>query len=106
MRNFVVSSLAAGAFSLALCGAAIAQETTTTTITKTPTTVTKTVQHPDGSYTVMEYLVGKETVVTLDPVALKGSGGTATILRDDNGTRIKINMTGIPKGERLRSRSS
>ena len=97
MRNFVVSSLAAGAFSLALCGAAIAQETTTTTITKTPTTVTKTVQHPDGSYTVIEYPVGKETVVTLDPVALKGAGGTATILRDDNGTRIKINMTGIPK---------
>ncbi len=97
MRNFVVSSLAAGAFSLALCGAAIAQETTTTTITKTPTTVTKTVQHPDGSYTVIEYPVGKETIVTLDPVALKGAAGTATILRDDNGTRIKINMTGVPK---------
>ena len=97
MRNFVVSSLAAGVFSLALCGAAIAQETTTTTITKKPTTVTKTVQHPDGTYTVIEYPVGKETIVTLDPVALKGAGGTATILRDDNGTRIKINMTGVPK---------
>ena len=97
MKKFVVSSLAAGAFGLALCGAAIAQETTTTTVTKTPTTVTKTVQHPDGSYTVIEYPVGKETIVTLDPVALKGAGGTATILRDDAGTRIKINMTGIPK---------
>lgn len=96
MKNFVVS-LAAGAFTLALCGVAIAQETTTTTVTKTPTTVTKTVQHPDGSYTVIEYPVGKETIVTLDPVTLKGSGGTATILRDDSGTRIKINMTGIPK---------
>jgi hypothetical protein len=98
MRKFVVSSLAAGAFSLALCGAAIAQEkTTTTTVTQTPTTVTKTVQHPDGSFTVIEYPVGKETLVTLDPVALKGAGGTATILRDDSGTRIKINMTGVPK---------
>ena len=97
MRQFVLGSLAVGAFTLALCGAAIAQETTTTTVTKTPTTVTKTVQHPDGSYTVIEYPVGKETVVTLDPVALKGAGGTATILRDDNGTRIKINLTGIPK---------
>src|SRR4030095_5041641 len=96
MKKFVVS-LAAGAFTLALCGVAIAQETTTTTVTKTPTTVTKTVQHPDGSYTVIEYPVGKETIVTLDPVALKGAGGTATILRDDTGTRIKINMTGIPK---------
>lgn len=97
MKNFVVGSLAAGVFSLALCGAAIAQETTTTTVTKTPTTVTKTVQHPDGSFTVIEYPVGKETIVTLDPVALKGAGGTATILRDDTGTRIKINMTGVPK---------
>jgi len=97
MKNFVVGSLAAGVFSLALCGAAIAQETTTTTVTKTPTTVTKTVQHPDGSYTVVEYPVGKETIVTLDPVALKGAAGTATILRDDSGTRIKINLTGVPK---------
>lgn len=98
MKKFVVSSLAAGAFSLALCGAAIAQEkTTTTTVTQTPTTVTKTVQHPDGSYTVIEYPVGKETIVTLDPVALKGAKGTATILRDDSGTRIKINMTEVPK---------
>ena len=97
MKKFVVSSLAAGVFSVALCGVAIAQETTTTTVTKTPTTVTKTVQHPDGSYTVIEYPVGKETIVTLDPVALKGAGGTATILRDDTGTRIKVNLTNVPK---------
>ena len=96
MKKFVVS-LAAGVFSLALGGAAIAQETTTTTVTKTPTTVTKTTQHPDGSYTIVEYPVGKETIVTLDPVALKGAGGTATILRDDAGTRIKVNLTGVPK---------
>ena len=97
MNKYVFSTLAAGALSLAACGAVLAQEPTTTTITKTPTTVTKTVQHPDGSYTVIEYPVGKETLVTLDPVALKGAGGTATILRDVDGTRIKINMTGIPK---------
>jgi hypothetical protein len=93
----VIGSFAAVALSLAACGAALAQETTTTTVTKTPTTVTKTVQNPDGTYTVVEYPVGKETIVTLDPIALKNAGGTATILRDDNGTRIKINMTGIPK---------
>ncbi|HKR59166.1 MAG TPA: hypothetical protein VJS64_05490 [Pyrinomonadaceae bacterium] len=97
MRKYVISSLAVGALCLAVCGAAFAQETTTTTVTKTPTTVTKTVQHPDGTYTVIEYPVGKETIVTLDPIALKGAGGTATILRDDTGTQIKINMTGIPK---------
>ena len=97
MKKYVFGTLAAGALCLAACGAVLAQETTTTTVTKTPTTVTKTVQHPDGSYTVIEYPVGKETIVTLDPIALQGAGGTATILRDDNGTRIKINMTGIPK---------
>jgi len=97
MKNYVFGTLAAGALSLAACGAVWAQETTTTTITKTPTTVTKTVQHPDGSYTVIEYPVGKETLVTLDPVTLKGASGTATILRDDKGTLVKINMTGIPK---------
>jgi hypothetical protein len=73
------------------------QPTTTTTITQTPTTVTKTTQNADGSYTIIEYPVGKETIVTLDPVTLTGAEGTATILRDDNGTRIRINLKGVPK---------
>ena len=75
----------------------VTTQPTTTTVTQTPTTVTKTVQNPDGTFTIIEYPVGKETIVTLDPVALKDAGGTATILRDDTGTKIKINMTGIPK---------
>ncbi|MBA3514036.1 MAG: hypothetical protein H0T77_06655 [Pyrinomonadaceae bacterium] len=70
---------------------------TTTTVTQTPTTVTKTVKHPDGTFTVIEYPVGKETLVTLDPVAITGATGTATILRDADGTKIKVNMTGVPK---------
>lgn len=73
------------------------QPTTITTTTQTPTTVTKTVQHPDGTYTIIEYPVGKETTVTLNPVTITGATGTATILRDDDGTRIKVNLTGIPK---------
>lgn len=68
-----------------------------TITTQTQTTVTKTVQHPDGTYTVIEYPVGKETIVTLDPVTLTGAEGTATILRDDNGTRIRLNLKGVPK---------
>lgn len=95
MRKYVMASLVAVALSVAVCGTALAQ--TTTTVTQTPTTVTKTVQHQDGTYTIIEYPVGKETIVTLDPVALPGAAGTATILRDDTGTRIKINMTGVPK---------
>jgi hypothetical protein len=71
-------------------------ETPTTTITQTPTTVTKTVQNPDGSYTIIEYPLQKETVVTLNPVTLTNAKGMATILRDDNGTRVVVNMTGVP----------
>jgi len=71
---------------------AFAQEQTKTTTT----TVTKAVQNSDGTYTVIEYPAGKEVTVTLNPVALTGAKGTATILRDDNGTKIKLNLTGVP----------
>jgi hypothetical protein len=64
--------------------------------TEPTTTVTKTIQNADGTYTVIEYPVGKETIVTLDPLTVPGAAGTATILRDVDGTRIKLNMTGLP----------
>ena len=82
---------------LVLCTSSVlvaAQTTTTTTVTS-PTTVTKTTQHPDGTFTVVEYPIGKETIVTLDPVTIAGKG-TATILRDANGTRVRVNLTDIP----------
>ncbi len=120
MKKNLIGALAAGVISLAISGSALAQTPTTTPIpqaptvtpqtpitvtpqtpttvtTQTPTTVTTTTQNPDGTFTVIEYPVGKETIVTLDPIALKDAGGTATILRDDTGTRIKVNLTGIPK---------
>ena len=86
-RTKGISILAAVLLILAAATAAAAQ-TTTTTVTQTPTTVTKTVQNPDGSYTVIEYPLKKETVVNLTPVALTNAKGVATILRDDNGTRV------------------
>lgn len=89
------TSLVAAAL-LILSATAFVAAQTTTTVTQTPTTVTKTVQNPDGTYTVIEYPVGKETIVTLDPVTITGAKGVATILRDDNGTRIKLNLTGLP----------
>jgi len=70
--------------------------TPTTVVTQTPTTVTKAVQNPDGTYTIIEYPVGKEVLLTLNPVALTNSKGVATILRDDNGTRIVLNLTDVP----------
>jgi hypothetical protein len=71
-------------------------QTTTTTITQTPTTVTKTVQNPDGTYTIIEYPVGKEVQLTLTPVSLTGSKAVGTILRDDSGTRVILNLTDVP----------
>jgi hypothetical protein len=85
------------AATLLICSSAVlvaAQTTPTTTVT-TPTTVTETVQNPDGTFTVIEYPVGKETIVTLNPVKITGKG-TATILRDDNGTTINLNLSDLP----------
>jgi hypothetical protein len=66
------------------------------TKTTTTTTVTKTVQNEDGTYTVIEYPVGKEIKINLTPVTVPGANGIATILRDDKGTTIKLNLTGLP----------
>jgi len=84
-------SLLAAALLILSAAAVIAAQTQTTT-----TTVTKTVQNPDGTYTVIEYPLKKETTVTLNPVVLTSSKGVATILRDDDGTRVVLNLTAIP----------
>jgi len=63
----------------------------TTTVTKT-----QTVQNPDGTYTIVEYPVGKETTVTLSPVGITGATGTATVLRAADGTTIRVNFTSLP----------
>src|SRR5438132_5763644 len=60
------------------------------------TKVTTTVQNPDGTYSIVEYPVGKETVVTLSPVGLVGATGSATILRSADGTLIKVNFASLP----------
>jgi hypothetical protein len=70
--------------------------TTPTAVTQTPTTVTKTVQNADGSYTIVEYPVGKEVPVTFTPVSLTASKAVGTILRDDNGTRVVLDVTDVP----------
>jgi hypothetical protein len=60
------------------------------------TTKTAVVQNPDGTYSVIEVPTGKEISVTLIPTPPTAGTGVATILRDDNGTRIKLHVTGIP----------
>lgn len=88
MSKHISSVLAAAILTLALSALAFAQTTTTT--------VTKTVQNPDGTYTIIEYPAKKEVTLTLNPVAIQGAQGIATILRDDDGTRIKLNLTNVP----------
>jgi len=70
--------------SLAVVSSGQVQKTTTVT------------QNPDGTYTIVEYPVGKETTVTLNPIGLTGATGTATILRAADGTKIAVNLTSLP----------
>ena len=75
---------------LVLTAAAIVLGQTTTT------TVTKTVQNPDGTYTIIEYPAKKEVMINLNPVTITGAKGVATVIRDDDGTKIKLNLTNVP----------
>lgn len=80
--------------SVAFAGAATAQETTTTT-TKT-TTKKEVVQNADGSYSVIEYPVGKEVTVELSPMNMTGAKGIAKILRSADGTSVALDLSGLP----------
>jgi hypothetical protein len=86
MSKHVWSVLGAAILTLAIASIALAQTTT----------VTKTVQNPDGTYTIIEYPAKKEVTVALTPINVTGAKGVATILRDDDGTRIKLNLTDVP----------
>src|SRR5215203_3885884 len=88
MSKHVLSVFGGVMLTLALAAVAPAQTTTTT--------VTKTVQNPDGTYTIIEYPAKKEVTLNLTPVNVSGAQGVATILRDDDGTRIKLNLTNVP----------
>ncbi len=81
------------ALSLAFSSFALAQDTTT----KTTTTTTKTavVQNADGSYSVIEYPVGKEVTVQLTPYNLQGASGLARVVRAADGTRIFMDLSGV-----------
>jgi hypothetical protein len=87
LRGFLGTTI----FVLSLAALAMGQ-TETTTVTE----VTKTIQNPDGTYTVVEYPIGREVLVNLSPVGLSGARGTATILRDPSSTTIKLNLSSLP----------
>jgi len=89
MKHKVLLGLAAAILLIAAAAVAIGQTTTTTT-------VTKTVQNPDGTYSVIEYPAKKEVMINLNPVTITGAKGMATVIRDDDGTKIKLNLTNVP----------
>lgn len=80
-------------FATALTGSAYGQTTTTTT---TETSVKKVVQNADGSYTVIEYPVGKEVMVDLMPTdKMMTAKGMARILRSADGTTVNLDLNGL-----------
>jgi len=79
--------------SLGTVGAALAQNTQTTTTTTTAQTTA--VQNPDGTWTVVEYPVDKEVIVTLNPTTIPNATGRATIHRMADGTMVNLNLSGL-----------
>ena len=83
MNRVVVRILGATIFLFAPVLVTVAQVQTTTVV-----------QNPNGIYSIVEYPVGKETTVTLNPVT--AALGRATIRRDPTGSTININLTNVP----------
>jgi len=83
------------ALSIAFSSFALAQDTTTKTTTTTTTTKTAVVQNSDGTYSVIEYPVGKEVTVQLTPYNLQGANGRARVVRAADGTKIYMDLTGV-----------
>jgi hypothetical protein len=78
----------AGAFALfaIMAGAAFAQDTKKEVIV-----------NADGSYTVIEYPVGKEVVVNLTPATtLATAKGIARVIRSADGTKVYFDMSDLP----------
>lgn len=67
------------------------QTTTTTTVTKK-----EVVANPDGTYSVIEYPVGKEVTVELTPNNIQGAKGWAKVMRTDDGTTVALDLSGLP----------
>jgi hypothetical protein len=58
---------------------------------------TEVVQNADGTWTVIEYPVGKEVSINLTPVTtVTGSTGVARVMRAADGTKVWVDLTGVP----------
>jgi hypothetical protein len=57
---------------------------------------TKITMNADGSYSVIEYPVGKEVMVNLLPVGSVRSKGMARVMRTADGTKVYFDFNGAP----------
>ena len=79
---------------LSLTGLAAAQDTKTTTTVTTQTT--KTIQNPDGTYTVIQYPADKDVTVTLAPgTVVPTAHGFAKIRRHANMTTVNLDLSDV-----------
>ena len=62
----------------------------------TTATAKKVVVNPDGSYSVIEYPVGKEVILNLVPGASVTGKGTVHVVRAADGTKLLFDVTGVP----------
>jgi len=62
----------------------------------TTATAKKVVVNPDGSYSVIEYPVGKEVLVNLVPGASVAGKGVIHVTRSADGTHLVLNMSDVP----------
>lgn len=68
----------------------------TTTTTTTTTTGKDVIQNADGSYTVIEYPIGKEVTVDITPTdSAMTAKGMARVMRGDAETMVDLDLTGL-----------
>ena len=93
MKNNLFLKFSGGILlSAAFSSFAVAQDTTqTTTVTKT-----EVIQNADGTYTVIEYPVGKEVMLDLAPLSMQGAKGMARVMRMNDGTKVYVDFNGLP----------
>ena len=93
-KKFLLKISAGLLVTVGMTGFVFGQDNTKTTTTTV--TVEKTVQNPDGTYTVIEYPVGKEVVVELQPTTqLNNFRGAARVMRMDDGTVVNLDLNGL-----------
>lgn len=95
MSKRLLGMLGCAALLCASANFAAAQEPKTTTTTTTQTT--KTIQHADGSYTVIQYPADREVTVELSPThSVHGARGVAKVLRKGEVTTINLDLASLP----------